>query len=90
MTSLRDETLVNMKQGSLLPCPTPPSEQTLKSWCHDGLCVIKHPDRPRVVLESFQEGGYVYTTIEAYQRFMAEINRLRNEGIMLKVKARSA
>src|SRR5690606_21407221 len=90
LRDLRDETLISMKQGKMLPCPTPPSEQTLTFWCRKGLCVITHPGRPRVVLESTQEGGYVYTSIEAYERWRSEINRLRNEGIMLKIRGRSA
>lgn len=83
------ETLVSLKEGHKLPSPKhPPTYRQLVRWTTDGLMLPIHPERPVIVLESYQDGGDVYTSVEAYLRFHEKRNAIRQEAISQRARRR--
>jgi hypothetical protein len=70
----KKERLIGFSQGGLLP--TEPSYKTLRNWYLIGRW-SNHAER-RVFLEAIQIGGRYFTSIEAYHRFVAQLNGEQN------------
>jgi len=71
------ETLVAFKQGARLLGPTAtrgPAYGTLVRWAKDGLAAKDSPDSKLVTLEYYYIGGRLFTSVEAFERWLEKIN----------------
>lgn len=62
------ETPISMKRAASLPCHSV-DVSTIRRWCSRGV--------KGVYLEHYVEGGRIYTTEEAVQRFLERCNNAR-------------
>lgn len=70
------ETLVAFKQGAKLARigNRGPSYQTIFRWAKTGLKDRHNPNGPPVTLEYCYLGGRLYTSVEAFGRWMEKLN----------------
>jgi len=76
-SAIVDERRVAFKQGRKLLAQegSPgPSLTTLNRWATKGLRSKRDPNGPRITLEHYYIGGLVYTSVEAFKRWLKKIN----------------
>lgn len=70
---IREETLVAFDEGKkLVPEPNAPSTFQMRTWADNGLRSKR--SGKQVFLEWFQIGQRRFTSLEAYERFEADLN----------------
>jgi hypothetical protein len=70
MNSLLTESLIALADlPELLPAPSRPSPRTVRRWTTHGITGIK--------LEAVRIGGELYTSREAFQRWIERVNAAR-------------
>ncbi len=71
------ETLVAFKQGRKLLAQKDapgPSLSTLNRWAMEGLTSKSDPDGPAITLEYYYIGARLFTSVEAFRRWLKKIN----------------
>lgn len=72
-----DETLVAFKQGGLLQKSgreRGPAYRTILRWAKEGLKGKRNPDGTLITLEYCYIGGRLFTSVEAFQRWLTKLN----------------
>jgi len=72
-----NETLVSAKQGGKLAQVgnRGPSANTLVRWFKSGAKDRQNPEGPKITLEHCYLGGRLYTSVEAFRRWLKRTNR---------------